>query len=86
MLNLNSNKEEKIWSDRQFLKLSAWFQTQGKVYLCEGHVEIDDVLEPVADFFSIDYSGRSVDLQSMKHPRILNSLSGLPDHCFGRKG
>ena len=65
--NIKTGIKKEISFDRGVSDLPARFQINRKFYGCGGMAELNGEEEPIADFFSIDYCGKSVTLQPMHH-------------------
>ena len=83
---IKTGKKEKIKFDRNIPQNCATFPINKKFYVCGGKAWIDGKPERIADFFSLDYFGKSEDLQPMNHKRSSLSLSGLPSQLIALGG
>ena len=81
-----TGKKEEIKIERSLPRMSITFQINKKLYLCGGFDKVEKVEQCVADFFTIDYDGKSADLAPMKNKRCHVSLSGLPSQMLSLGG
>ena len=84
--NLKTGKKEPLKFEKEFPQWSGRFQINRKMYLCGGERIVNGKVESIADFFSLDYLGKSQDLQPMSHKRGALSLSGLPSELIALGG
>ena len=84
--DIKTGKKEEIKFDRSIPDWTSTFQINRKFYVCGGKAEINGKEERIADFFSVDYFGKSEDLQPMNHKRGALSLSGLSSQLIALGG
>ena len=63
--DLTTGDEVKLKVHRNILHNSATFQINRKLHFCGGKKMIDGKTHSLTEFFSIDYSGKSVSLRPM---------------------
>ena len=84
--DLQTGKKEEIKFDRSIPDYSATLLIQRKFYSCGGRKDVNGKKEFIADFFRLDYFGKSEELPSMNHKRGAVSLSGLPSQLIALGG
>ena len=63
--DIKTGKKENTYFTKTVQNYFASFQINRKLFFCGGEAEINGKEEKIADFFSVDYFGKSVELQPM---------------------